>query len=94
MARGMVVINEDRCKGCGLCVSVCPVEILQLAEERFNVKGYHPVEVTDSDKCTGCAMCATICPDVVFTVYRRRRKRAGRRSHPTRRSQPEGTAGR
>jgi 2-oxoglutarate ferredoxin oxidoreductase subunit delta len=75
MARGMVVIREDRCKGCGLCVNVCPVEILQLAEDQFNVKGHHPVEVTDPEKCTGCAMCATICPDVVFTVYRRKRKR-------------------
>jgi 2-oxoglutarate ferredoxin oxidoreductase subunit delta len=75
MARGKVVVREDRCKGCGLCVSVCPVEILQLAEERFNVKGHTPVEVTDPEKCTGCAMCATICPDVVFTVYRRRRQR-------------------
>jgi 2-oxoglutarate ferredoxin oxidoreductase subunit delta len=74
MPRGMVVIDEDRCKGCGLCVSVCPVHILQLAEDRFNVKGYRPVEVADLSSCTGCATCATICPDVVFTVYRRQRK--------------------
>ncbi len=73
-AKGMVVIDEDRCKGCGLCVTVCPAHILQLAEGRFNVKGYQPVEVTDPEKCTGCAMCAAICPDVVFTVYRRKRK--------------------
>ena len=76
MARGMVVIREDRCKGCSLCASVCPVEILQLTDDRFNVKGHHPVEVTDPEQCTGCAMCATICPDVVFTVYRRKRRRA------------------
>jgi 2-oxoglutarate ferredoxin oxidoreductase subunit delta len=76
MARGMVVVNEDRCKGCGLCVSVCPVHILQLANGRFNVKGYAPVEVVEPEKCTGCAMCATICPDVVFTVYRRKRRAA------------------
>lgn len=88
MARGKVIIKEDRCKGCGLCVDVCPVEILQLAEERFNVKGHNPVEVTDPEKCTGCAMCATICPDVVFTVYRRKRQRAARRSDS------EGAAGR
>ncbi|RLC99626.1 MAG: 2-oxoacid:acceptor oxidoreductase [Chloroflexi bacterium] len=73
MAKGMVIIDEDRCKGCGLCVTVCPAKILQLAEGRFNAKGYRPVEVTAPEKCTGCAMCATICPDVVFTVYRQKR---------------------
>jgi len=72
MKRGLVVIERDRCKGCGLCVSVCPVHILELAEDEFNAKGYPPVEVTDPQACTGCAMCATICPDVVFTVYRAR----------------------
>ncbi len=75
MARGKVVIDEDRCKGCGLCVTVCPVDILEMAEDRFNVKGHKPVEVIDPEECTGCAMCAIICPDVVFTVYRRERKR-------------------
>jgi 2-oxoglutarate ferredoxin oxidoreductase subunit delta len=45
-----------------------------MAEGRFNIKGYPPVEVADPEACTGCSMCAVICPDVVFTVYRRRRK--------------------
>lgn len=74
MAKGMVVIAVDRCKGCGLCTYVCPVKILKLSDDTFNAKGYHPVTVTDMEACTGCAACATICPDVVFTVYRERRK--------------------
>ena len=74
-ARGMVIIDVDRCKGCGLCVSVCPQHILKLADDRFNTKGYRPVGVTDLEQCTGCGMCATICPDVVYTVYRRKRQR-------------------
>jgi 2-oxoglutarate ferredoxin oxidoreductase subunit delta len=74
MAKGMVVINVDRCKGCGLCTHVCPVDILELSPDTFNVKGYHPVVVTDMEKCIGCASCATICPDVVFTVYREQRQ--------------------
>jgi 2-oxoglutarate ferredoxin oxidoreductase subunit delta len=69
-AKGMVVVD----KGCGLCVTVCPAHILHLAEDRFNAKGYRPIEVTAPEACTGCAMCATICPDVVFTVYRQRRQ--------------------
>lgn len=74
MAKGLVIVDEDRCKGCGLCVETCPKQILRLAEGRFNAKGYRPIEVTDLKACTGCAMCAIICPDVVFTVYRQRRK--------------------
>jgi len=74
VARGVAVVDEDRCKGCGLCVVVCPMHILGLAEGRFNAKGYHPVEVVEPDGCTGCASCATICPDVVFTVYRYRQR--------------------
>lgn len=74
MGKGMVVIDVDRCKGCGLCTHVCPANILELSKDTFNAKGYHPVTVTDMEACTGCASCATICPDVVFTVYRRKRQ--------------------
>ena len=74
MGRGMIVVDVDRCKGCGLCTHVCPVHILELSETQLNVKGYHPVVVTDMGQCIGCASCATICPDVVFTVYRRARR--------------------
>ena len=74
MAKGMVVIDMDRCKGCALCTHVCPAGILVMSKDDFNAKGYHPVTVADMDKCTGCTACAIICPDVVFTVYRRKRQ--------------------
>jgi 2-oxoglutarate ferredoxin oxidoreductase subunit delta len=71
MARGTVVIDEDRCKGCELCTTVCPQGILKMALTRFNAHGYRPVALLDTDnKCTGCALCALICPDVSLTVYR------------------------
>ncbi len=38
MARGLVIIDEDRCKGCGLCAAVCPQDVLELAEGRFPSK--------------------------------------------------------
>ena len=52
-------IREDICKGCGLCIEVCP---------KKNAKGYHPITVTDESACIGCASCARMCPDCVFTV--------------------------
>jgi len=75
MAKGMVTLEVDRCKGCGICVEFCPEEILVMSGGSFNAKGYRPVEVTDMDQCTGCAVCAIVCPDVVFTVYREKREK-------------------
>lgn len=65
-----VTINEERCKGCNLCVDVCPPKVLQLAGDRYNDRGYRPIELTPG--CTGCEMCYRICPDFVFEVYRGR----------------------
>ena len=70
MAKGRVAINVDRCKGCGLCVHVCPPHILEMSLDSFNAKGYHPVTVVSPENCLGCGSCAMICPDVVFTVFR------------------------
>ena len=74
MAKGLVIIDEDRCKGCMVCIPACPRDILELATSRFNAKGYPPIQVTDMSRCTGCAQCAVVCPDVVFKVYRHKRK--------------------
>ena len=74
MGRGIIVIDVDRCKGCGLCTHVCPVHILELSTTTPNARGYRPIRVTDMEQCIGCASCATICPDVVFKVYRRKRE--------------------
>ncbi|MBQ2826216.1 MAG: 4Fe-4S dicluster domain-containing protein [Clostridia bacterium] len=63
-----VTFNVDRCKGCGLCVTVCPKKIITLSSTNLNQKGYHPAEITDMSKCIACAMCATMCPDTVIKV--------------------------
>ena len=68
--KGKVRFDEDKCKGCELCTTVCPVKIVDMDKKRINVKGHHPAIVTDMDKCIGCANCALICPDSVITVER------------------------
>ena len=64
-------IAADRCKGCGLCVDVCPKHVLALDPVVVNPLGYHPVRLTDAATCTSCALCARICPDAIFAVYAR-----------------------
>ncbi|MEG9429730.1 MAG: 4Fe-4S dicluster domain-containing protein [Christensenellaceae bacterium] len=65
-----VSFNEERCKGCGLCVTVCPKGIVALEKDKINAKGYHPAGVIEQEKCIGCASCALMCPDTVITVER------------------------
>jgi len=70
MARGKVTFNEEICKGCELCVSVCPTKIISLNKNIINQKGYNPAYVTDQDKCIACGNCAIMCPDSVIKVER------------------------
>ena len=64
-----VRIDEDRCKGCLLCVSACPKNLLK-PSKKINKFGYNPVEFTNNDLCTSCTLCAISCPDVAITVYK------------------------
>lgn len=71
MAKGTVQIDQARCKGCQLCIDVCPQGVLQMDDTQLNAKGYHPAILTDAGgDCTGCAVCAVMCPDVAITVLR------------------------
>ena len=65
-----IAVDEFFCKGCGLCTSVCPREIVKLNTDVITDKGYHPAYCTDDSQCTGCGTCAVICPDVAITVWR------------------------
>jgi 2-oxoglutarate ferredoxin oxidoreductase subunit delta len=74
---GTVAIDEHLCKGCDLCVVVCPEHVLGMTE-RLNSKGW-PIVALIADGCTGCTLCADVCPDGVFTVYREERAGAASR---------------
>ena len=72
-----VTFFEDRCKGCELCIAVCPEDIIHLAD-RINKLGYRPATVSEQEKCISCALCARICPDVVIEVFKPEVARAAR----------------
>lgn len=65
---GKIKINTERCKGCGLCVAVCPENNIVIAK-KSNESGYFPAESKNAG-CTACCMCAIVCPEAVIEVYK------------------------
>lgn len=63
-----VTFREDKCKGCELCISVCPKKILILKDNVINKRGYHPSGITAQEDCIGCSSCALTCPDGVIHI--------------------------
>jgi 2-oxoglutarate ferredoxin oxidoreductase subunit delta len=70
MTQGRILIDSDRCKGCELCISVCPQHVIAMSGT-FNSGGYLTAQLLEAaGACTGCGICAVICPDTAITVYR------------------------
>ena len=69
-AKGKVVIREDECKGCGLCIAICPEKVL-FTQKHFNTLGYHPAGYK-GEGCIGCGFCFYQCPEPgAITVYKK-----------------------
>ncbi len=56
-----VVINQEWCKGCGICVALCPKQVLEL-----NPQG--KATVVRPEDCICCTLCELRCPDLAITV--------------------------
>jgi 2-oxoglutarate ferredoxin oxidoreductase subunit delta len=73
--KGFIKIAAELCKGCYLCESVCPLNLIAVSD-KLNEKGYHPAlyieeaEGLEKHRCKGCALCALVCPDIAIEVYR------------------------
>lgn len=67
--KGAIVVDNERCKGCGVCVPVCPTDVILLNKE-VNAKGYHYAYMENPSVCIGCSSCGIVCPDGVITVYK------------------------
>lgn len=56
-------INTVWCKGCDICVKMCPERCLALNAEQEAVL-IHP------EKCTGCRICEWLCPDYAIKLHK------------------------
>jgi len=70
--RGTIVVDENLCKACELCVESCPQHVIGLNVEIITPRGFHPAHLIQDD-CTGCGICALVCPEAAISVYREKR---------------------
>ena len=55
-----IEINELWCKGCEICVDICPKDVFKM--ENFKAK------IKDLESCTGCLLCESLCPDFAIII--------------------------
>ncbi len=62
-----VFITKNWCKGCSLCVEICPKKVLALDDRQKS-------EPFKMDQCIGCRQCENICPDLAISVKEKEAK--------------------
>jgi 2-oxoglutarate ferredoxin oxidoreductase subunit delta len=75
----MIVVNEDWCKGCGICIERCPVKALE-ESDKLNRRGIHPPKLKKENECNYCRLCELICPDFAITVVAEEKKKTEKKS--------------
>ena len=54
--------DQEKCTGCGLCVDICPVQVIKM-------EGDFPA--VDKEWCIGCGVCAAPCPTSAVKLVRK-----------------------
>jgi 2-oxoglutarate ferredoxin oxidoreductase subunit delta len=60
-APGRRYVYKRWCKGCGICVAFCPVQVFALGEDGR-------AEVVNPEACTNCQICDRLCPDLAIAL--------------------------
>lgn len=70
----MIIVNEDWCKGCKVCIERCPVNALE-ESDKLNKLGIYPPRLKKVNKCNYCRLCELLCPDFAITVIPEEKKK-------------------
>lgn len=55
-----VLVNKEKCTGCGECVDSCPGEVYGLIDGK--------ADAVNTDECHGCHTCEEVCPEKAITI--------------------------
>lgn len=58
----VAVVDEDKCSGCGICVSICPYGAISLEKREDGTR----VSKVDPMLCQGCGTCGAACPSAAI----------------------------
>lgn len=53
-----VIVDRDKCIGCGVCVEVCPVNAIKIKKSKAVI----------NDECVECGACVNECPNEAITL--------------------------
>ncbi|MDE3188972.1 MAG: 4Fe-4S dicluster domain-containing protein [Acidobacteriota bacterium] len=68
-SRGLLRVDVNECKGCGMCVEACPPKVISMSE-KLNHYGYRTATYA-GEGCTACGICFMVCPEPgAITVLR------------------------
>ena len=62
--RGRVVVDGEKCVGCGGCAAVCPSRCIEVVDPSADRRVLEFL----LERCTYCARCAEVCPEEAITV--------------------------
>jgi NAD-dependent dihydropyrimidine dehydrogenase PreA subunit len=55
-----ILVDNDKCTGCGTCVDVCPMDVFEIEDEKSV-----PVK---TDECLLCRACEVQCPESAIQI--------------------------
>ncbi len=56
-----VIVDADKCIGCGACVDVCPSSVFEMDDSGKS-------KVINESACVACMSCVGVCPTEAITV--------------------------
>lgn len=62
-----IVVSEERCTGCTLCVADCPYDALEMIPREDDAK-YRQLAIVHDDRCVACGVCVGSCPTEALTL--------------------------